>query len=184
MASYVFSLTPTFTQGLILGQLSILLLLAIILKYLFLDTQPAPPYEPLPYAVKPSDGERAALRNHAVPSEDEPGPKDFTTESAEWFNLLLQQVREPKRHLHHALLMHEAKTVETYRSKLRDDLPGSDGDEIARQRIERFANKLRPPNFVVSVLFISVTMVGDNHCMTRIPSESFPLISGHLLHKF
>ena len=41
------------------------------------------------------------------------------------------------------------QVVETYRSKLCDDLPGPEGEEIARQRIERFANSIRPETFVV-----------------------------------
>ena len=40
--NYLFSLTPTFTQGLVLGQLSILVLLMLILKYLFLDSTKYP----------------------------------------------------------------------------------------------------------------------------------------------
>ena len=42
-----------------------------------------------------------------------------------------------------------SQIVDIYRSKLRDDTPGIDGDEIARQRIEAFANKIRPAGFLV-----------------------------------
>lgn len=34
--------------------------------------------------------------------------------------------------------------------KLRGHLPGVDGDELARRRVEAFANKIRPPGFLVS----------------------------------
>lgn len=34
--------------------------------------------------------------------------------------------------------------------RLRDHLSGAEGDEIARKRVETFANKIRPPAFVVS----------------------------------
>lgn len=36
-----------------------------------------------------------------------------------------------------------------YRSKLRDDLIGPEGEEVARQRIENYANQIRPPGFLV-----------------------------------
>ena len=42
------------------------------------------------------------------------------------------------------------KVLDAYRTKLRDDLPGAEGDEIARKRVESFANKMRPAAFLVS----------------------------------
>ena len=42
--------------------------------------------------------------------------------------------------------------VDAYRAKLRDDLPGVEGDEVARKRVEAFANKLRPATFLVVLL--------------------------------
>ena len=39
--------------------------------------------------------------------------------------------------------------VDIYRSKLRDDATGIEGDEIARKRIESYANSVRPVGFVV-----------------------------------
>lgn len=48
---------------------------------------------------------------------------------------------------------HLSQVVEVYRSKLRDDLPGPEGDEIARIRIENYANKIRPSGFLVRVRF-------------------------------
>jgi len=41
MGNYVFTLTLMFTQGLILGQVSILLLVYFTLKYLFFDSKSA-----------------------------------------------------------------------------------------------------------------------------------------------
>ena len=98
-----FSLTPTFTQGLVLGQLSILLLLAFILRYLFFDTNPPSSAE--------SETETDAAMTNADKPRDRPGvpgptlhalkdsfidefPVDATRrESLEWFNLLLNGVR-------------------------------------------------------------------------------------------
>lgn len=88
-SNYILSLQPTFTQGLILGQLSILFLLAIILKYLFIDTS-EPHAENASY--HPGIDVDASLRaNYRLPSRDAHEGKG--TESAEWFNMLLQQVR-------------------------------------------------------------------------------------------
>ncbi|EIW86573.1 maintenance of mitochondrial morphology protein 1 [Coniophora puteana RWD-64-598 SS2] len=121
MAGYLMSLTPTFTQGLVLGQLSIIVVLWLILKYLFLtqSSEASPLYHPIPKLPK-SDGP-------AYQQADDSSDKSLEdTESAEWFNMLAQQI------------------TEVYRSKLRQDTPGDAGDEIARQRIEEFANKIRP----------------------------------------
>lgn len=84
----LFSLTPTFTQGLVLGQLSIFLLLALIVRYLFLDSAKNDPVHtpaPLParISLREAEKEKAVVEN------------DFRmgdAESAEWFNLLLQMV--------------------------------------------------------------------------------------------
>jgi len=140
MGNYLFSFTPTFTQGLVLGQLSILLLLAIILKYLFLDSGPPPPYIPLPYSTPSFDRDSVPSRTkHAANAKGAARDRD-ESESAEWFNLVLRQV------------------VETYRSKLRNDISGPEGEEIARQRIERFANSLRPESFVDPIHVLSVDL--------------------------
>jgi len=89
-SNYVFSLQPTFTQGLILGQVSILFLLALILKYLFIDSIESP-VETSSYHPR-LDNESS--RGHHKLS---PPPRDTTeekgAESAEWFNMLLQQVK-------------------------------------------------------------------------------------------
>src|SRR5258707_8039229 len=81
-SGYIFSLQPTFTQGFILRQLSILALLAVVLKYLFLHTDPVH-----------SVAERIPVSQPARPSTR---LDDKTThvepESTEWLNALLHQV--------------------------------------------------------------------------------------------
>ena len=42
------------------------------------------------------------------------------------------------------------KVASVYRSKLRDDIQGIEGDEIARQRVEDFVNRMRPSGILVS----------------------------------
>jgi maintenance of mitochondrial morphology protein 1 len=84
-SAYMFSLQPTFTQGFILGQFSILALLALVLKYLFFDTehsQTVPVYAerdpPILQPTLPSalEGENS-LR--------------IESESTEWLNTLFHQ---------------------------------------------------------------------------------------------
>jgi maintenance of morphology protein 1 len=36
-----------------------------------------------------------------------------------------------------------------YRSKLRNDQSGPEGDEVARQKVEDYANRMRPAGFLV-----------------------------------
>lgn len=88
-SNYIFSLTPTFTQGLVLGQLSILFLLTLILKYLFLDSGPSKAASPLQYSTASFDKERASKPRSNFPLEVED-----VGESSAWFNLILRQVRE------------------------------------------------------------------------------------------
>lgn len=45
-----------------------------------------------------------------------------------------------------------AQIVDVYRSKLRDDTVGPEGNEIARKRIEDYANKVRPAGFLVGII--------------------------------
>ena len=82
-SSYIFSLQPTFTQGFILGQFSILALFAVILKYLFLDTEPPSKVverdPPVSQPTRPS----ARLHENHIHTE---------SESTEWLNALLHQV--------------------------------------------------------------------------------------------
>ncbi|KAI0307975.1 hypothetical protein B0F90DRAFT_1678996 [Multifurca ochricompacta] len=119
-SNYIFSLQPTFTQGFIMGQLSILALLAVILKYLFLENehlQKVPVY---------ADRDHPVLQPTPLSTPMDQTSARIESESTEWFNALLHQV------------------ADVYRSKLRDDLQGVEGDEILRQRVEDFANRMRP----------------------------------------
>ncbi|KAL5495285.1 MMM1 [Sanghuangporus weigelae] len=136
-SNYIFSLTPTFTQGLLLGQLSILALLALILKYLFLDSGPQELESPLSYSIASFTQERENKPRQSFPAES---GLEQGEESTAWFNLIIRQV------------------VETYRSKLRNDLPGSEGDEIARRRIERYANAIRPASFVDPIRILTMDL--------------------------
>ncbi|KAK7064487.1 maintenance of mitochondrial morphology protein 1 [Favolaschia claudopus] len=136
-SNYVFSLQPTFTQGLILGQLSVLVLLVLILKYLFLDSTEQP-FETSSY--HPRVDNQRLLRKQNISPQSAPESVDEAPESAEWFNMLVHQI------------------VEIYRSKLRDGLTGVDGDEAARKRIEDYANRIRPPGFVDQINILSVDL--------------------------
>lgn len=152
-SNYIFSLTPTFTQGLVLGQLSILLLLSLVLKYLFLESALSPQHNRTPYSASFSRREHALQKSEFTTVGAGPKNSASKAESADWFNLLLKQVciAYDKLMVRCFMVYDFLQVVETYRSKLRNDLPGADGDEIARQRIERYANRIRPDSFVVSV---------------------------------
>lgn len=78
---------PTFTQGFLLGQLSILILLVLILKYLFLDSTQHP-FETSSYQPRP---ENDFTRRHHPQNVVAEG-HDRHPESTEWLNALLQQV--------------------------------------------------------------------------------------------
>lgn len=91
-SNYLLFVQPTFTQGLVLGQLSIFFLLALILKYLFIDNS-LPHATATGAAYHPGIDTEAnrALHQQREQSELRDGQKG--AESAEWFNMLLQQVR-------------------------------------------------------------------------------------------
>lgn len=96
--AYLFTLQPTFTQGLVLGQLSILLLLVVILKYLFLDPdQPYKSFSYQPRLIREDDNEKPTLndiRQQANTASGKADPAaDSGVESADWLNILLHQVR-------------------------------------------------------------------------------------------
>ncbi|KAF9056324.1 maintenance of mitochondrial morphology protein 1 [Panaeolus papilionaceus] len=129
---------PTFTQGLIIGQLSILILLGTILKYLFLESSQHP-YEATAYHQQ-VDKNPGMRKRHISPLPDAIQIDSEAFESADWFNTLLKQI------------------LEVYRSKLRDDTLGSEGDEIARKRIESFVNSIRPKGFVDHITIHSVNL--------------------------
>ncbi|KAJ3905472.1 maintenance of mitochondrial morphology protein 1 [Lentinula edodes] len=137
-ANYVFSLQPTFTQGFIFGQLSILVLLVFVLKYLFMDSTKYP-FETTSYHPRINSDSimRSQKPYNQASDENELNKAD---ESAEWLNLLLHQI------------------VGTYRSKLRNDLPGASGDEVARKRVEDYANKIRPASFLDTIVVHSVDL--------------------------
>ncbi|KAI0257382.1 hypothetical protein BJV78DRAFT_1162276 [Lactifluus subvellereus] len=125
-SAYMFSLQPTFTQGFILGQFSILALLAVVLKYLFFDTehsQKVPVY---------------AERDPPVLQPTLPSAR-IESESTEWLNTLLHQEN-------------------VYRSKLRDDLQGVEGDEILRSRVEDYVNRMRPSGVLDRIQVHSVNL--------------------------
>lgn len=86
--NYLLSLTPTFTQGLVLGQLSILFLLALILKYLFLEAETTPHGQERIQSTLNVEKERYTERVPAVALED----TEYEEESTAWFNLLLYKV--------------------------------------------------------------------------------------------
>ncbi|KAL0950984.1 hypothetical protein HGRIS_007731 [Hohenbuehelia grisea] len=132
----ILSLQPTFTQGLILGQLSIIFVMVLILKYLFLDSTQNP-FETSSYHPH-AEGKSVPRKQETRSFKRESDVGD--EESAEWLNMLVQQI------------------ADVYRSKLRDDLPGADGDEIARQRIEDYANRIRPASFIDYIKIHSVDL--------------------------
>ncbi|KAI8995533.1 maintenance of mitochondrial morphology protein 1 [Trametes punicea] len=138
--AYIFTLQPTFTQGLILGQASILLLLFLVLKYLFFDADPGRPYRKASY--QPKVEPHTTGENFATGQADLGKPEAFLhdgeAESSEWLNLFIQQV------------------VDAYRVKLRNGLSGSEGDEVARQCVEDFANRMRPTGFLEYIQVHSV----------------------------
>jgi hypothetical protein len=61
------------------------------------------------------------------------------------------------------------QVVDVYRSKLRNDIAGIEGDEIARKRIEVYANSNRPAGFVVypyctlDWIYAQITLLGSHH---------------------
>ncbi|KAL1741480.1 hypothetical protein HDZ31DRAFT_84795 [Schizophyllum fasciatum] len=136
--NYLFSLTPTFTQGLVLGQLSILVLLMLVLKYLFLDSTKTP-FETTAYHP---GAERHARTGGNTPLDlgELDGVDAKAPISAEWLNSLVRQI------------------LNVYRSKLRDDLDGMAGDEVARARVEAYANRVLPSSFLDHVTIHSVDL--------------------------
>jgi maintenance of mitochondrial morphology protein 1 len=81
---------PTFTQGLVIGQLSILILLGMILKYLFLESSQYP-LETASYHQVDNDA-FLGRRDLEVPNDNLEQDSD-AFESTKWFNTLLSQVR-------------------------------------------------------------------------------------------
>lgn len=144
-SGYIFSLQPTFTQGFILGQLSILALLAVVIKYLFLDTEPAQNVAERTSPV--SQPTRPATRLDGDPTLVE-------SESTEWLNALLHQVCRCNmfEYFYMSTRHWDNQVADVYRSKLRDDLQGIEGDEVLRRRVEDFVNLMRPSGVLVSTI--------------------------------
>lgn len=87
-SNYVLSFEPTFTQGLILGQLSILFLLTFILRHLFFDSRAGRHLETPTYHPR-LDRE---AHSKGLSETKENGRAGEDAESAEWFNLIVQHV--------------------------------------------------------------------------------------------
>jgi len=134
-SNYIFSLTPTFTQGLVLGQLSILVLLALVLKYLFFIS---PESEPETVPFHPLSKTNPSWNQDV--QEDACSLQDKGLESAHWFNTLARQV------------------AEVYRAKLQNNLTGYEGIEVARRKIEDHANNMRPRGFLDHITVHSVDL--------------------------
>ncbi|KAH7104533.1 hypothetical protein BKA62DRAFT_692548 [Auriculariales sp. MPI-PUGE-AT-0066] len=115
------SLQPTFTQGLIVGQVSVLVLLLVVLRYLFLDTDPAVPYVRSPLVDEQKSSRHRQLPTDSYDADIVGGANE--PETAEWLNLILYQI------------------VQAYRDEIRGQAHGEAGDEAARVKIERWLNE-------------------------------------------
>jgi maintenance of morphology protein 1 len=150
MGSTSFSFEPTFTQGLIVGQLSIVILLVLVLRHLFFDSRAGRRLETPTYHPRLAEEEEEKPLKAAAASDA--GDALRGAESAVWFNLLLRSVRGVA--IPASLLGYTERVVlqvlDAYRSKLRDDLDGPAGDEVVRKRVEEIANRLRPASVLVS----------------------------------
>jgi maintenance of morphology protein 1 len=89
--AYVLTLNPTFTQGFILGQLSIIILLVLILKYLFLDSSNEPLAPGLLAPSKAGQGSTTIVDSNGI--ELPPIPLQEGLETTEWLNLILREVQ-------------------------------------------------------------------------------------------
>ncbi|GJJ09495.1 hypothetical protein Clacol_003718 [Clathrus columnatus] len=128
------SFHPTFTQGFIFGQLSIILLLAFILKYLFFGSVLTPPYQ-LPTSTFTTTNH---FENQS--SKEQVAKNLKKSESVEWLNLIVEEI------------------INTYRAELCENKSGVEGIELARQKIERQLNSLRPPTLMDPILVHSLTL--------------------------
>ncbi|KAF8912820.1 maintenance of mitochondrial morphology protein 1 [Gymnopilus junonius] len=129
------SFQPTFAQGLFLGHLTFFFMACLVVRYLFLESSKDP------FRCHHQVDNDPLLRQPNLQSrKNMPSYDPETSESTEWFNTLLRQI------------------VDVYRSKLRDDVEGIEGDEIARKRIENYANSIRPVGFVDHITIHSVNL--------------------------
>ncbi|KAF8482176.1 maintenance of mitochondrial morphology protein 1 [Russula ochroleuca] len=122
-------------QGFILGHLSTLVLLVAVLKL----------------SLNPGPAQYVAERTPVLQSTHPATPIDWEPthiepESTEWLNALLHQV------------------AGVYRSKLRDDLHGAEGDEVLRQRVENFIDLMGPFGVVdrIQVHSVNLGIAGPN----------------------
>jgi maintenance of morphology protein 1 len=145
---------PTFTQGLIIGQLSILLLLGAILKYLFFEQSQDDTLQaatPSPY-----QGDEGAFLRHRHLHAQKTAIQDGIPESetTEWLSVLMKQVslNRCRRSFGH---IHWVQVVDVYRTKIRGGFEGIEGDETARRRVEDYANSVRPKGFLVRPAYLS-----------------------------
>jgi len=180
-ATSLLSLQPTFLQGFVVGQISILLLLALILKYLFFES--APPGSPTVLAPLPAPRfqQRDAAQSAALDAKPPLPPADAADsvhvhsrvagiESVEWFNLIIREVRsggsmsdrvpswhprEREEGLTMACRAPALQIVQSYRIALRDGLGGLAGDEVVRQRVEHWVNNHIGSSFIVSIYLFS-----------------------------
>jgi len=89
--AYVLTIHPTFTQGFILGQLSILIILFLILKYLFLDSSNEPLTPGLSAPSKFAQESAITVDSNSIELPPTP-PLEEGVESTEWFNLIIREV--------------------------------------------------------------------------------------------
>ena len=88
--NYLFTFKPTFAQGLVLGQLSVLILIGFVFRYLFLESTQYP-FETSSYHPRVGNDLPSRKLNAAL-DEKPPVDGDQDTEPAEWFNVLFKQV--------------------------------------------------------------------------------------------
>ncbi|SRR6266511_1145963 len=89
---------PTFTQGLIIGQLSIILFLGAILKYLFFEPGQAELLQNASYGQQDND---TFLRQRNLHAQKETAKEDIPDfETTEWLNALLKQVVSKFSHVY------------------------------------------------------------------------------------
>ncbi|KAG8852338.1 ERMES complex subunit mmm1 [Serendipita sp. 411] len=149
--AYVLTLQPTFTQGFVLGQLSILVLLFLVLKYLFLDsaTEPAArrSFQSIPRSKRVTEIleniDEDNLIRHEESLETFPASLSDGKESTEWFNVIIKEI------------------FNSYRAELRDNVRGSAGDDVARERIERYLNNHRGTN-LIDPIFVDAVSLGHS----------------------
>lgn len=65
--------------------------------------------------------------------------------------------------------------MDVYRSKIRGDVDGIEGDEIARKRVEDYANSIRPKGFLVRVTHLLAWRDTDNCLQDQVTIHSVDL---------